>query len=537
MRSNTARRLFVLLLLCLLPSFAVSAPGDPRIQIPLQSHAPTGLAFDGTYFWVADRLSDSLYAVHPTTGEFVKKMPSPGYITRGLAWDGKHLWCVDQEEKRIYKLDIKTQTTIHSIESPTASIQGLAWDGSDLWLSDDREDVICKISTVDGTTIERFPAPCGKSTGLTWLNGYLWCADRQENRIYMIDPEHNGEVVLSIDTPGEYCRGLATDGTTLWCVDYQDDKLVQLTLDDGTQYVTSNSHTLNLELIHEFRNYGPGAVEQLNVFIALPENHPNQKLVISPRFSPSKFDLTKDRWDLPVAHFKLTNFELAKRNRITMNVTAELSDVRWFVFPDKVGSLNDIPKEIKKTYLVDEDKYRIHDKRIQKAVKEAVGSETNPYWMMRAIHKYIRDRLHYELSGGWNVAPRVLERGNGSCSEYTFLFISMCRAAGIPARYVGSVVIRGEEASTDDVFHRWSQVYLPNYGWIHVDPQGGDKSTPAKVAESIGTLSNRFLLTTFGGGASDLLGWNYNYDQHWTSKGPVKIHVETIGEWSPVKAK
>jgi transglutaminase-like putative cysteine protease len=99
---------------------------------------------------------------------------------------------------------------------------------------------------------------------------------------------------------------------------------------------------------------------------------------------------------------------------------------------------------------------------------------------------------------------------------------------------VGSVVIRGDEASTDDVFHRWSQVYLPGYCWVHVDPQGGDRERPGEVAESIGVLSNRFLITTEGGGASEYLGWNYNYEQTWTSRGPVKVHAEAVGEWSPL---
>ena len=101
--------------------------------------------------------------------------------------------------------------------------------------------------------------------------------------------------------------------------------------------------------------------------------------------------------------------------------------------------------------------------------------------------------MTYELSGGWNVAPQVLTRGNGSCSEYTFVFISMCRAAGLPARYVGSVVVRGDDASFDNTFHRWSQVYLPNYGWMHVDPQGGDREKQSEIAASIGQVDNRFL--------------------------------------------
>lgn len=74
------------------------------------------------------------------------------------------------------------------------------------------------------------------------------------------------------------------------------------------------------------------------------------------------------------------------------------------------------------------------------------------YKIVKGIYYYLHEKLYYERSGGWNTAPTVLERGNGSCSEYTFVFISMCRAAGVPARYVGSVVERGESASMDEVF-------------------------------------------------------------------------------------
>jgi hypothetical protein len=304
-------------------------------------------------------------------------------------------------------------------------------------------------------------------------------------------------------------------------------------MDDGVNLRLSNPHRLDLLLTYEFRNYGPGQVLSLDAFIAVADTLPNQKLLSGPRFTPQPIEILKDRWQQPVAHFHFENPPLAQREQIKMNVTAELSDSRWFLFPHRVGTLSEIPKAVKDAYLVDEDKYRIHDPVIQQAVKAAVGDETNVYWMMRRIHKYVREHMTYELSGGWNVAPQVLTRGNGSCSEYTFVFISLCRAAGIPARYVGSVVVRNDEASTDDTFHRWSQVYLPSYGWVHVDPQGGDRDRPSEVAESIGFVSNRFLITTQGGGASEYLKWNYNYDDHWTARGPVKVYSECMGEWSP----
>lgn len=171
----------------------------------------------------------------------------------------------------------------------------------------------------------------------------------------------------------------------------------------------------------------------------------------------------------------------------------------------------------------------------QQAVEEAVGEETHPYWMMRAIHRYVGEQLEYEMVGGWNVAPAVLERGTGSCSEYTFVFIAMCRAAGLPARYVGGSLLRGDAASTDEAYHRWPEVYLPGYGWVPADPQAGDKEIPARIADTIGHVPPMTLVTTIGGGGSAYLGWGYNSEQAWTAEGPVEVHVETVGEWSPLE--
>ena len=511
---------------------AAAAPGDVLGSIPVPGHAPTGMTYDGKYLWVADRLSDSLYSLEPSTGEVVKGFAAPGFDLSAMTWDGEYLWCADRDEKRIMQFDPESGLTLRSFEFPTPNPQGLAWDGKNLWLCDYSESKLCRISTDDGTTIESYPAPSKGSTGLTYWNGYLWCGNRRNDKVSLFDIEH-GETIFDFDSPGKYVRGLATDGDVLWSVDYQDRMIFRQVIEDDEVFKRSEPHILDLTLTYEFRNYGPGDVPELDVFLAVPFDMENQTLIGEIQYNPQPSEFVKDRWNQSVASFHLRDLKPTTFQRIDLTLATELSDTRWFVYPHKVGSLKEIPKEISSKYLVDEDKYCIGDPVIIEAVKAAVGDETNPYWMMRGIHKYIREHLHYELAGGWNVASQVLTRGSGSCSEYTFVFIAMCRAAGIPARYVGSFVIRGDEASTDEVFHRWSQVYLPEYGWIHVDPQGGDSESPAKVAGSIGSVSNRFLITTQGGGASDLLGWNYNYDQQWTSRGPVKVTTVVFGEWSP----
>jgi transglutaminase-like putative cysteine protease len=123
----------------------------------------------------------------------------------------------------------------------------------------------------------------------------------------------------------------------------------------------------------------------------------------------------------------------------------------------------------------------------------------------RVIFEHQAKVIAYDRSGGWNNAAAVLERGTGSCSEYTFALVSLLRRAGIPARYVGALSERGDEASFDDVFHRWAEAYFPGYGWIPLDANAAHGQPPGERAALFGGRSNGHVVTTVGGGASEYL--------------------------------
>ena len=237
-----------------------------------------------------------------------------------------------------------------------------------------------------------------------------------------------------------------------------------------------------------------------------------------------------------MAHFHYHDITSNAVLRTVMTVEAEVSEIHYFIFPDRCGTLRDIPRDIKRDYTADGSKYLTADPYIQNLAQEIVGNETNPYWMARRIFDRVRNMLEYKLEGGWNVAPVVLQRGTGSCSEYSFSFIALCRAAGIPARYVGALVVRGDDASLDIYMHRWPQVYLPNYGWVTMDSQGGDRNLPRDRATYIGHLLNRFLITTQGGGDSEYLGWYYNLFTGYQFDPQLLINLEEFAEWEPLPA-
>lgn len=82
-------------------------------------------------------------------------------------------------------------------------------------------------------------------------------------------------------------------------------------------------------------------------------------------------------------------------------------------------------------------------------------------WMMERLHQ----NFEYE-TGSTSVqttAGQAFDQGRGVCQDYAHIFLALCRADGIPARYVAGI-ISGEGES-----HAWTEVYDGRY-WHGLDP-------------------------------------------------------------------
>lgn len=533
------KKLCLTILVSILFSIILPAgPGAVLRTIALPSGFTTGLAFDGKAFWTVDRDADRLFRIDPADGRVLAQFDAPGYFCTALAWDGQALWVADMDFTntaaedycgKIYRVDPASGRTLKVIMAPAADPQGLAWDGSTLWVSDNGTKEIYQISADDGTTIRTLKAPAADPQGLAWDGGCLWLADRSRDELYRIEPA-GGRVIMILPSPGPYPWGLAWAQDSLFVADYQQDRVAQVAVMVEGAFTRSRQRDAAITFTHDMINFGPGTVEGLDVYLALPKNRSTQEIlgIEFPREPDGKLT---DRWGQEVARFRHARLKPGERVTTRMRVKARVYDVMYHLFPERTGSLKDIPAEARGRFLADDDKYRLKDPVIQAAVVEAVKRPDSPYWIARDIYDWLHERMVYKRIGGWDIAPTVLQRGSGSCSEYAFVYIAMCRAAGLPARYVGSVVVRGEEASFDFVYHRWVEVFLPNYGWVPVDPSGGDQDSPRDQAMYFGHLDNRFLITTESGGGSEYLKWDYNSSETWQADGRVQLRLEMIADW------
>ena len=528
------RRFFVVMIIgavCTCAPEVRATPGDIHRELSLSIRHATGVAWDGDHYWIADRKTDLLYEIDPASGAEIRSIESPGYFPSGLAWDGTYLWSTDPTEGKIFATDVSTGRTMRTLDAPSPSPTGIAWDGTCLWLCDNRLDRISRIDPLDGTTIVSFPSPGGDPRGIVFDGSYLWCSDRTRDELHMIDPG-SGMVIMTFDAPGPFCWGLAWRDGRLVNVDYQRDALFEIVVRDDRKYRTYSPRRAAVDFTTEAIILGDGRIESLDIQYAIPCDRTNQRLISELVFDPPPTSVETDRWGQRIALFHFDDLAPPQSVEVTMNAVLETSAIRYYIFPEEVGTK--IPDDIAKSYLEDGIKYDIENPYIKNIVKKVAGGEKNLYWRARKLYQYLIENMVYEMVGGWNTAPTVLARGNGSCSEYSFSYIALCRAAGIPARYVGSLVVRGDDASYDDVFHRWNEIYLPNYGWVPVDANAGDRTLPADQGAAFGGISNRFLVTTEGGGGSEYLGWGYNHENRWVSTGKCTVRFEAIAEWEPL---
>lgn len=61
---------------------------------------------------------------------------------------------------------------------------------------------------------------------------------------------------------------------------------------------------------------------------------------------------------------------------------------------------------------------------------------------------------------------------SGTCRDFAVLFIEVCRAIGLAARFVSGYQ-EGDPDSNDRHLHAWAEVYLPGAGWRGYDPTHG----------------------------------------------------------------
>jgi transglutaminase-like putative cysteine protease len=110
-------------------------------------------------------------------------------------------------------------------------------------------------------------------------------------------------------------------------------------------------------------------------------------------------------------------------------------------------------------------------------VYEAINPEqkkiNSPYQVATNLNTFVYENFKY-IKGITNISTTIEEIWNlraGVCQDFAHILLFMLRHMGIPSRYVSGYIcakkssMRGEGAT-----HAWVEAYIPDYGWLGLDP-------------------------------------------------------------------
>jgi hypothetical protein len=466
----------------------------------------------------------SLYTIDSQKGVRAIDLAKPETVTKyesvkgcAIARDDKNFWIAQKEEKKIICVeDISTGKTKSTLPLPCAEPFALAREGNLLFVADKAQKKIYHLNSETGKGTGETPLPSDTISSLSCRSGYFWLADSKNKALYMGDKQ--GRILINL--PLQFSPGAITwDGNSLYLINSETNSIVRFEVNENQKYTISSRR----EATVKFSVKAGG-----DCYIALPWRLNMQEILSKIEFSPSA-EIVEDKWEQKAAKFNPEN------GKAELKVRAAVYSIRYHIFPEKVGSFDDIPKKIKYIYTVDGAMLKLSDPIIQEAAKEVFAliekekREKNPYWVARLAYDVTIKKVHYERGVPWADAPTTIKRGKGLCSPITFVYMAICRACGLPARFQAGTRYPGKDPSTDAEFHRWAEVYLPNYGWVPIDPSAtGANPLPTVAANYFGFIPNDLLIMTLGGGDSEIFGWNY----HAAPEG-----ADRSAEWSKVVTK
>lgn len=104
---------------------------------------------------------------------------------------------------------------------------------------------------------------------------------------------------------------------------------------------------------------------------------------------------------------------------------------------------------------------------------QIVGEETNPLEKARRVFRWVSANIPWCGEMEYAIIPSLSAKGlaacRGDCGVQGMVFITLCRAAGVPARWQSGWATR----PAGEGMHDWSEFYVEPWGWLPADASYG----------------------------------------------------------------
>lgn len=225
----------------------------------------------------------------------------------------------------------------------------------------------------------------------------------------------------------------------------------------------------------------PGDATSLALWIPLPQDDPNQEIVVRRISSPYPARIATE----PEFGNKMVHVTVAEPDRSSFEVALQFRVTRreWIRNDFGPAGTNGHDEPAPDPRWLEPDRLVPLDARIRGLAADVTRGKRTPVEKARAIYDYVVSTMRYDKSGtGWGKGDIywACDFKRGNCTDFHALFTGLSRASGIPAKFVVGFPLPDDRASGRvEGYHCWAEFYLDGYGWVPVDTSEASKQ-PAK---------------------------------------------------------
>ncbi|MBN2129518.1 MAG: hypothetical protein JW741_08475 [Sedimentisphaerales bacterium] len=456
-----------------------------------------------------------------------------GYYILDAAWfGGRPLYC--SRNRVLYRQGGTVRVV--PIEG-TETLISIATDNTELYLLDASSNEII-VLTSDYDVVRRIPCSTRRPADIACHDGSLWLLDLSDRCIHKIEKD-TGKILLKIQTGLRgNSMGLVFIGNELYVHDSETSSLRLVRWDKVGSAVLSCHHQVQYQFVQDSWNKSQTSTCTASFRVPVPPSLMHQSLRgLQWSEIPARF--MTDQYNQTLAVFESIAIPPQGYHQLSYTAEVGLSAIQYQLPELPLESLEDIPHEIAMTYLANEDMYSLDAWNIRQAALTARNDlagnpPRNAKELIENIVEFVLDRLSYVLDSGWDKADVVLDRGDGSCSEYSFLFSALCRLNGIPTRLVGGIGLK--DMGVTDGWHRWTDIWYPTIGWVPVDVTKIDSSNPDSYDYEFlfGLPGYMMTFSAQGGNDPEGLGQDYFIWRYYQGGQRTRTnHVENLTALDP----
>jgi transglutaminase-like putative cysteine protease len=222
---------------------------------------------------------------------------------------------------------------------------------------------------------------------------------------------------------------------------------------------------MQLHIRHEtFYRYGEPVKRSVQNLRLTPRRDPLQRSLSWNMSTPGRCLSQVDAYG-NIVHL-LTLDEPHREIRIVVNGVVETDDVDAAVLPDD-GKISPLA-------FLSETQLTRPDEAIANFARPKLQGTGDMRPKLISLAEAVREEVRYEkgVTDVHEAAARAFARGAGVCQDHAHVYISCCRSAGIPARYVSGYFYTGKDGEIAS--HAWVDVWAGrDQGWVSIDVTSG----------------------------------------------------------------